>query len=60
MSKNTCPICGQILDDSEAEFLDNGSPAHPKCVQSEINHEEEKDAKEKNVKSTNSVYTKGK
>ena len=43
MSKNTCPICGKPLDDSEVEFLDNGSPAHPHCVAKERKSEEEKE-----------------
>ena len=41
MSKNTCPICGKPLDDGEAGFLDNGSPAHLKCIEEE-NLEENK------------------
>ena len=47
MSKNTCPICGQPLDDLEAELLDNGSPAHPRCVAEERKLEEEKKNKKK-------------
>ena len=28
MSQNMCPICGKQLDDSNADILDNGAPAH--------------------------------
>ena len=43
MSKNTCPICGKALDDSSAILLDNGSPAHPKCVELDEEHKKEKE-----------------
>ena len=43
MGKNSCPICGKSLDDSNIDFLDNGSPAHPQCVALEEKYEKEKD-----------------
>lgn len=50
MSKNTCPICGKPVDDFAAEFLDNGSPAHPECVKLEARHSESKENTEKEKK----------
>lgn len=46
MSKNTCPICGDSLDDFVAELLDNGSPAHPECVERETQRSETKENEE--------------
>lgn len=35
MKDNTCPICGERIESSQMEFLDNGNPACPRCVQNE-------------------------
>lgn len=35
MDKIQCPICGNMIDTDNAEFLDNGSPACYECAQRE-------------------------
>lgn len=35
MGENCCPICGQVLDDSDFQSLDNGNPACLSCVEKE-------------------------
>lgn len=47
MAKNTCPICGNGVDDLEMDFLDNGNPACSTCVQKERKRGEEKNKYEK-------------
>ena len=41
--KIQCPICGKMIEPTEAESLNNGSPACPECVQKESEYEEHKD-----------------
>lgn len=36
-----CPICGKMIDTTECEYLDNGSPACPDCAQQEREYEEQ-------------------
>lgn len=36
MGKMICPICGEKFDDEFVEFLDNGNPACPGCVEEEL------------------------
>lgn len=40
--KIQCPICGNMIDPNEADYLDNASPACPECVQKEQEYEENK------------------
>lgn len=35
MEKMTCPICGRLFDYDIVEYLDNGNPACPQCVDEE-------------------------
>ena len=34
-----CPICGKMIDPTKCDYLDNGSPACPECVQKEEKYE---------------------
>lgn len=35
MAKMTCPVCGQKFDEQHVQFLNNGNPACPACVEAE-------------------------
>ncbi len=35
MAKMACPICGQNFDEQHVQFLENGNPACPACVEKE-------------------------
>ena len=43
MSKMECPRCGNKFDEEYVEYLDNGNPACPHCVEKERKAEEEKE-----------------
>ena len=40
MEKMECPICGELFDDMDVQYLDNGNPACPTCVQDEQKQDE--------------------
>ena len=35
MEQMTCPVCGRLFDYDIVEYLDNGNPACPQCVDKE-------------------------
>ena len=41
MGKMECPVCGEAFDEEYVEYLDNGNPACPHCVQKERKDNEE-------------------
>ena len=41
MAKMECPICGEKFDEENVEFLDNGNPACPHCVDEEKKKDEQ-------------------
>ena len=42
MEKMECPICGEKFDEEFVDFLDNGNPACPQCVEEERKQNENK------------------
>ena len=46
MAKMECPICGKSFDDEMVEFLENGNPACPHCVDEEQKRQEKTYEKE--------------
>lgn len=42
MAKMECPICGEKFDEEFVEYLDNGNPACPQCVDEERKRDENK------------------
>ncbi|MBQ8587396.1 MAG: hypothetical protein IJ453_04855 [Oscillospiraceae bacterium] len=40
MEKMICPVCGEFFDSDLVEYLDNGNPACPVCVNAERDHDE--------------------
>lgn len=41
MAKMVCPICGEEFNEEYVEYLDNGNPACPACVEAERKREKQ-------------------
>lgn len=45
MEKMVCPICSEEFDGMYVEYLDNGNPVCPRCVEDEDKKKESKNEK---------------